>query len=427
MNETKIIHVIPVGMDERKIAILRTAFRMHQSEHYEIVENSGQKPDLAIIDIDSPQGLKVLDTFLEKTPETRYLVTSVTAMTPANGFFLLKPLRIETLFPMLKQLRESKLQKATVIAEQSVVSAKGNAAITDKRLESENNSRSVTQKQKDDGVLQKKDDKREPPQEVFKPPKVHPALDWSAVQCFDADRGLLGAVRKAVADGENAVIFYRQKPLLILLPNENIVYLSQPLGGLQELCPQDTIDDSDFELRIVPMGKVLPKLPAIGITNLLWQLAIWSANGRLEAHIRRDRPLILKSWPNFTRVARIPESMRITAFLMKTPVNIAMLHKLLQVDAVSLFNFLAAVYVTDFLITDFTGVGDASESQTGIASEQQYSGKREQNALTQQGGEPDNDMASAQIAGQVSDSLVIKPPETQSRSFLQKLLDKLTN
>ena len=60
--------------------------------------------------------------------------------------------------------------------------------------------------------------------------------------------------------------------------------------------------------------------------------------------IAADTPLRLRYWPNLTRLPPIPEAMRITAFLTRTPVNLKLITRLLKVPPEDLFNYLAAAY-----------------------------------------------------------------------------------
>jgi hypothetical protein len=78
--------------------------------------------------------------------------------------------------------------------------------------------------------------------------------------------------------------------------------------------------------------------------TLAWQLAIWTCQGRLMRGISADTPIRLRFWPNLTRLAPIPEAMRITAFLTRTPVNLKLITRLLKVPPEHLFNYLAAAY-----------------------------------------------------------------------------------
>ena len=50
-----------------------------------------------------------------------------------------------------------------------------------------------------------------------------------------------------------------------------------------------------------------------------------------------------------TRMAYLPESMRISAFLIKTPASLSMLYKLLPLEMDDILNFIAATHAIDYL------------------------------------------------------------------------------
>ncbi len=310
MKNTGVIHVFPLGMDERTIALLNTAFQMHYEEHYALVDNQASA-DLAIIDIDCPKGLIIMDRFLQANPQLRYLVISSREF-DSDCFFLPKPIRVETLFPMLAQVRANPPQQKN--GQINTVSSQ---------------------------IAQSDPNKNNAP--------VKLVLNLSQVEFFDASKGLLGCIKKAQTGNDNVVILFEKQPVLAVLPKEKIALLSCHLGTLQRLC--QLAADNQFEIRPIPNNSPLPASPSFPLFNLLWQLAIWSANGRLEQSIKPDSPLIIKAWPNFTRVAPIPNAMRMTAFLVRMPVNMVLLHKLLNIPPSVIFNYLAAMQAVDYLVT----------------------------------------------------------------------------
>jgi hypothetical protein len=69
-----------------------------------------------------------------------------------------------------------------------------------------------------------------------------------------------------------------------------------------------------------PAGAMQPLAP------LLWQVALWSARGRLSRDIALDVPVRMRHWPVFTRWAETPNAMRIAALLVaapRTPLDVA--------------------------------------------------------------------------------------------------------
>nr|WP_244773224.1 hypothetical protein [Alysiella crassa]UOP07006.1 hypothetical protein LVJ80_00475 [Alysiella crassa] len=72
-----------------------------------------------------------------------------------------------------------------------------------------------------------------------------------------------------------------------------------------------------------------------------------------------------------TRLAPLPESMRLSAFLTKTSVSLNMLYKMMPLDMADILNYIAATYLTDYLtITQQVAeAASASSSQTTMKVE----------------------------------------------------------
>ncbi len=417
MSKKVSIHVLPVGMDERKIAILRTAFRMHQSERYEIADGA-RVPDVAVVDIDGPTGIKVLEDFRAHYPDTLTIIASIEEQDFGLPF-LFKPLRVETLFPMLKSVRdEAKPETGRFTAFQDA--QKTRTASVAKPLaaggaEQERLLRVKQERALEQAKIVATKEKLTP---VVEPPPVREALNLAKIPRFDPGRGLLGCLKSVQLNlaSENVVVLYRDEPLFIVLSTaEHSVLLLKPLGSLQAMCLLTEQEDGFFESKNIPPGREMPtRLPQLKLVSVLWQLAIWTASGRLATTIRAERPLVLKTWPNFTRVALIPDAMRITAFLTRTPVNLNILYRLLNVDLHSLLNFLAAVYVTDIL------AAQAPERKAAVseAGQVDYTDKHTQT----------DSVASSILTREeeTMDSVSLAEPSVRPRSFLQKFLNKIS-
>lgn len=419
------IHILPIGMDDRKIAILRTAFRMHQSEHYAIVDDMFKDPDLAIADVDGPEGMSVLDPFFTEYPNTRLLITSINTL-DLEYPSLLKPLRVETLFPMLRDIfakdkKPSAREQLSKLAKQA--SSEDTHASVDKvepkeappkiRAKIESEKQSLT---KEAAIAEQP----RPKEKISIPDR--PNLDLTKLVRFDPSKGLLGRVKLAQRNGEKTMILYKGRPVLLVSPEDDLVILLVPLGTIRKLCElPDTENEANFALKSISIDSPPLQSHSIKLFNLLWQLAIWTANGRLVDVIKVNRPLKLKSWPNFTRLAPIPDAMRITAFLIRSPVNMSMLHKFLPVDTSSLMNFLAATYITDILMVEHAPAPKATHVQKEI----KFVTSDIVNETAVESFQSENDDIVEE--SEITEQILIEEATNKPRSFLQKLLNKISN
>lgn len=402
MKDKMTIHILPIGMDDRKIAILRTAFRMHQSQSYAIVDNLFKDPDLAIADVDGLEGMSILDPFFKEYPETRLLITSINILELEHPS-LQKPLRVETLFPMLRDI----FAKEKTTTTRQLNQERSQASIVPPKIQAqiEGEKQNFASKQESKKIVDK-----EIPHIV-----TRPTLNVSKLTRFDPSKGLLGRLKLAQRNGEKTMVLYKGQPILLVSPEDDLVLLLVPLGTLRKLCElPETENEANFALKAILINRPPPQAHSIKLFNLLWQFAIWTADGRLVNLIKIDRPLKLKSWPNFTRVAPIPDAMRITAFLIRSPVNLGMLYKFLNVEIFSLMNFLAAAYITDLLEVEHAAppadrirkdifVPEANEIKEELKPE---------HVLVKE--EPE-----------ITEQMLIEEATKKPRSFLQKLLNKI--
>lgn len=85
---------------------------------------------------------------------------------------------------------------------------------------------------------------------------------------------------------------------------------------LRSLCIVALREDV-VHVREMPGAK--PAGPLHPLAPTLWQIALWSARGRLSRDIPLDVPVRLRHWPVFTRWIETPNAMRIAALLVGAP------------------------------------------------------------------------------------------------------------
>ncbi|KMN82026.1 hypothetical protein VK98_10450 [Chromobacterium sp. LK11] len=298
------IAVLAVGMDNRKLALLRMAFRLHHSMRYRLLESpSGEHaPDLAIVDVDSPVGWQAWEDFRIRHPTLPALIVAATPPERPPAVTLAKPLRVESLFLQLQAALRS-----VPVAEPTPATAPA---------------------------------PRPEPTAAPAPPPAAPSI---SIARFDPRRGLLGATTRLARQARPALLLADGRPLLWLRPDRALAQCLQPAEQLRELCRQDA-PALQAQAADASAGGLNQPLPA-----LLWQLAIWSSQGRLPAGIGADTPLRLRQWPNLTRLAALPDATRLSALLTKTPATLRIIVRLLRVDPEHACTFLAAAHALGLL------------------------------------------------------------------------------
>lgn len=297
------IAVLAVGMDDRKLALLRMAFRLHHSISYRLLESPCQhSPDLAIVDIDSPVGWQAWEEFRLRHPSLPALIVASEPPEHAPAPTLIKPLRVESLFPQL----QAALRPASVATP-----APATAPLPTPR-----------------------------PEPTAAPAPSMPSI---SIARFDPRRGLLGATTRLARQPRPALLLADGRPLLWLRPDRAQAQCLLPAEQLRELCRQDALA-LQAQAAGASAGVVTQPLSA-----LLWQLAIWSSQGRLPTGIAADTPLRLRQWPNLTRLAALPDATRLSALLTKTPATLRIIIRLLRVDPEHACTFLAAAHALGLL------------------------------------------------------------------------------
>ena len=371
-----------LGVDARKSAIFSMAFKMHTATQFQLVEEA-QQADVLVVDTDGVEGEALWENAQTNYPNVPRVYSSI--LEPKfDVAYLPKPVKVETLFPVLR------------VALSGVVTYK----VADAEAQSQNRERlSFKQQAKNyKNTLADEPEVSSAPRDV-----TFPADE---IQVFDATTGLLGMTRQIATQTENVALIVDNKPVLMYFPGVNRVLLAVAPDKLEELCQH-----ADVHITVKKIGEhpEWQQHAKAQMDSCLWQFAVWTAKGRLIKEIDVNQPLALRSWPNITRLAYIPDAMRLSAFLTKSPVNLPMIYKMIRVDIADLLNFIAASHVTNLLKVQPVHAGVAA----GVES--QFTDSRNVDTGSESIGTQSNVEAPA---------APVRPK--QSNSMLQRLLKKLT-
>lgn len=357
LPKVKTIRVMLQEMGEQQDAVFRMAFKMHNTTNYEIVTpESAEKPDLVLVDTDTDQGLMTWKTSKEAYPEIPVVMFSAREPSETTPY-LAKPIKFDTLFPILRSLSQG--GHIFDISEQQANQGNGSSPDAPRK---------------------------------------------ASIHRFNPRRGLLGALKAASEGHHDTAVLHEGKPILIVFPSIQRVLLTVSAGELEKLSKDDNLP---VVSKLVPDNPLWKEKAKVTIMSCLWQMAIWTAQGRLIYPMTPQTVFTLKRWPNLTRLAPVPESMRLSAFLTKTSVNLNVLYKVMPLEMPDILNYLAATSVTGFLATDDEFV--AAQAQTANTSS---------DSMNVNSDVPDNQMAQdAQKA--------VSPSAEQPRSLLQRLMRKL--
>ena len=326
------VFILGIGLDSRKEAVFRMAFRMNRKASYGFLEpGATQGPDLAIADIDSPEGLAAATAFRQQHPEIPLLATTIAPEKFSQFATLAKPIRMETLFPALEQLLRAAPTTPSTLAP-LVPSPSEITASTENTAPAVNSATSAPAADLTPAV----------------PPTVKAHWDPTQVEYFDPEQGLLALVQRAVRDQIPVGIVDRQsgKVLWRIFPEQGKV---ETIVTAEEAADIYRHGEGNLLLRADASFAPGENTYSMSLTEYLWQTHASIADGRLSQKISLQRPVKLRRWPNLTRLHPLPEALRLAAFLARSPASPALTIRMLQVQPQALFNFLAAADALDLL------------------------------------------------------------------------------
>ena len=310
-----------------------------------------------MVDTDTADGVETWKTLKIKYPDipvAMFCSQEPSVTTP----YLAKPVKFDTLFPILRSLAQGG----------NIFDASAQKAEVQEGTQNGNESRKAT------------------------------------IRRFNPNKGLLGALKFASQGHQDIAVLHEGKPVLIVFPSIQRVLLTVNAHELEGLCKNDNLS---VVCKVVPDNPQWKEKAKVTIMSCLWQMAIWTAQGRLIYPMTPQTIFTLKRWPNLTRLAPVPESMRLSAFLTKTSVNLNILYKVMPLEMPDILNYLAATSVTGFLATDSEYAPNQANQHANISEH-----------VSVNSDVPDSQMVkdAEKVAG---------PSQEQPRGLLQRLMRKL--
>lgn len=331
LPHVKTVKLLFVAMDDQQQAMFKMAFKMHNTTNYEVISaNSGEKPELVIVDGDGANGLATWQK--AKNDFSGSVVVFFSKSPPAvTAPYLPKPIKFDSLFLNLRNLLQGN----------GIWVVRPNMANTGTAVPAHNASAQAAQPNRSASANRSSE---------------------VTIPRFDPHVGILGSFREILAHQRNTAILVDEKPILAIFPSTQHVWIAVPPEQLRDLCRQER---PNIKLKNIPDENNIQDRANATITSTMWQVALWTANGRLVHPINPNTVFKLKSWPNLTRLTPLPEAMRLSAFLTKTSVSLNMLYKLMPLDMADILNYIAATYLTDYLeITQQVNEAPSAQSAT---------------------------------------------------------------
>ena len=106
LPKVKTIRVMLQNMGDQQDAVFRMAFKMHNTTNYEMVTpESVEQPDMVLVDTDSEEGMQNWQALKQKYTDIPVVMFS-TGEPKERTPYLAKPIKFDTLFPILRSLAQ---------------------------------------------------------------------------------------------------------------------------------------------------------------------------------------------------------------------------------------------------------------------------------------------------------------------------------
>ncbi len=330
---------IVYGMDNRSREALKMAFS-GPGKGCCLLSDDAQVADIAIINMDSVDAKELLQKIRQEYPQRHTIVLSVNDPQLEDTHYVARPICMEAMASVIRKVRQlPPLESKPVVAEEN-----------------------------------RKKEKKESPQEHATPPNSNtgappappkrqiPKIDFSqpALQgtyCYDPDNYLQGKITKAIKQSAKKNIALQisirvggEWKMITILPESKKVLTSINSTLLKRLCtsPAYTLEvkvryhnkKNSFDLEY----RATEKKAGIPIDTFLWRVAFWASQGRVPSETDLKTPVYLKQWPNVTRLATLPNAMRIITLLIDKPRELPLVSQVLGVPYKDVFALYSAAH-----------------------------------------------------------------------------------
>lgn len=307
-------------MDERSAGRLRIVFRMVYQNQCVIAEI--EKSDTVIVNVEKQSAETVLSEFKENYPDKPAILLCDSDVSIDGIKCITRPFK-------LPELLESLKQTSLLHSEQITASAIKNARQTASSLESK---------------LTLESDNNKPVKTIaFENKDVY----------YQPDNFLQGKVTSAIkkANKQNISVFLRcwSHRWIVVSPSSGFLVENIKERQLTNLGLVNTDSDVVFreesfsEKQMLAMSETpLKEVKVTSIQKFIWDIAVRTARGRIPQGTSRDALYILEQWPNLTRLAKVPNSMRISAFWLEQALTINDVVKKLNIPVKDVFTYFSA-------------------------------------------------------------------------------------
>lgn len=185
---------------------------------------------------------------------------------------------------------------------------------------------------------------------------------------YDPSDFIQGYLRKAVNTADryrSAVKLKIPYGAIVVMPHTHSVLVDINDSRLRTSCSMPLIDGA-LTVSVIKKRLILKKARPIKVMSresLLWKAAIWASRGRLPTGTSLTQPVLLRRWPNMTRLMLFPHAMRIAALWVEHPHSLLNTAKALDIPQYSVFFFYSAANALGLAVVGQREVDNLVESK----------------------------------------------------------------
>ena len=374
----KLLSVSLYGMDGRAH---KTMLMFLQGPCKGITQVVNEKEaEIDIIDADAMDAKVILDQCLAHEPLRPIIILSLETLNIENTIYVKKPVKTETMFAAFKEAdnwlkgkkktastkkrvepadTEKKVQEAEIISKPAPKPKKQkiDELATEKKIYVNASEQKKTEKHKTAMMINEQDfssfigivsgiDFNDPAQ--WRNASYNPKQYYQGY--------VQSSVKIAFSKGQVLKLNSGWKPLIIL-PHSHEIWLDTDDKQLRAFAGVTVNNVRVSDANVMSLSPVNPKEEVFSselekfheINAFLWKLACWTSKGRYPIALELSIPVVLKQWPNFTRLVITPHAMRISALLIFSPRSIEEVIQILKIKPQYVFIFVSAAYATGIL------------------------------------------------------------------------------
>jgi hypothetical protein len=361
MTKQTSIKIATVGMDKQMLRILEMVFTGPGKGDYMLV-NKLEEAQACIFDLDSLEGMKSWKDYRNRNSKLPTIILSLNYKDIAGTIFVRKPIEINDLLKNLIKL--TKPQPAATTSNKSV--SEESKSKSSQRKSVSHNAELITEVNFDEQNTSQlygdyEDinlDNSEQVDKLFY--ETNEYLQGYFEYAFDLSKkletgGLLieGLYCPIILIAKQNRILRsnefndNQLRTMTLLPLSNITVRHNKNRGktlkvhLNEKRGLNIVNLNEYE---VVQYQEKYNLIAQDLDGFLWLIALWTARGRLPKGTDLNKPVILKNWPNFTRLIETPYALKIAAFWIFNSHSLLETARILDIPQRYVFAFFNAAH-----------------------------------------------------------------------------------